>query len=174
MGYLILSDLLADLPENWTDNQFVSPGGVEVGLTPKHGYNYLMRQVNLSQYACRALDSGMHDLMYHTGYHVLTSDSTGHASLSHLIRGLHEEDVMHMVAKVKDFQDLPSSNTAYLIIAYNNESYAWDVQAIEVGTNRIFVRSLNVNSGWLTSKWDEIMHTGSYERLTGLVPAYLE
>lgn len=41
--------LPADLPENWTDQQYVSPGGLEVGLTPQHGYNYLMRQVNEAQ-----------------------------------------------------------------------------------------------------------------------------
>ena len=174
MGYLILSELLSDLPENWTDTQYVSPGGVEVGLTPKHGYNYLMRQVNLSQEAGRALDSGMHDLMYHSGYHVLTSESTGHASLSHYIRGLHEEDVMHLVTKVKNFQDLPQQDMTYLVNAHNNESYAWDVVATEVGTSRIFVRQLNVNTGWYTSEWHEILHTGSYHRLTGLAPASLE
>lgn len=41
--------LPADLPENWTYGQTVSPNGTEAGLTPKHGYNYLMRQVNQAQ-----------------------------------------------------------------------------------------------------------------------------
>lgn len=44
-----LPALPADLPENWTYGQIVSPNGTEAGLTPKHGYNYLMRQVNQAQ-----------------------------------------------------------------------------------------------------------------------------
>lgn len=41
--------LPADLPENWTMGQIISPDGTEVGLTEKHGYNYLMQQVNATQ-----------------------------------------------------------------------------------------------------------------------------
>lgn len=44
-----LPALPADLPENWTYGQTVSPNGTEAGLTPKHGYNYLMQQVNQAQ-----------------------------------------------------------------------------------------------------------------------------
>ena len=36
----------ADLPENWTTGQTVSPSGTDVGLTSKHGYNYLASKVN--------------------------------------------------------------------------------------------------------------------------------
>lgn len=41
--------LPADLPENWTQGQIISPNGTEVGLTEQHGYNYLMKQVNNTQ-----------------------------------------------------------------------------------------------------------------------------
>lgn len=51
-----------DLPENWNENQYVSPGGTEVGLTSKHGYNYLMKQVNNAQQAAAELSEGL-DLM---------------------------------------------------------------------------------------------------------------
>ncbi len=51
-----------DLPDNWNDSQFVSPNGTEVGLTPKHGYNYLMQQVNNAQQAAAELSEGL-DLM---------------------------------------------------------------------------------------------------------------
>ena len=51
-----------DLPENWTDVNYVSPNGVEVGLTEKHGYNYLMKQVNNAQQAAAEISDGM-DLM---------------------------------------------------------------------------------------------------------------
>ena len=37
--------LPADLPENWQTGQTVAPQGSDVGLTERHGYNYLMKQV---------------------------------------------------------------------------------------------------------------------------------
>lgn len=46
-----MANLPADLPENWTRGQLVSPNGTEVGLTTQHGYNYLMAQVNAAQTA---------------------------------------------------------------------------------------------------------------------------
>lgn len=36
----------ADLPVNWTTGQIVSPTGTDVGLSNKHGYNYLGGKVN--------------------------------------------------------------------------------------------------------------------------------
>lgn len=58
----IKEDLPADLPENWTDNQYVSPGGTEVGLSPQHGYNYLGRQVNAAQRALKQVDDAFENL----------------------------------------------------------------------------------------------------------------
>lgn len=57
-----------DLPEDWTKDHYVSPGGTEVGLTPKYGFNYLMEQVNNAQIAAvelaEALTSGLsHNLL---------------------------------------------------------------------------------------------------------------
>ena len=46
-----MANLPADLPEDWTQGQIVSPNGTEVGLSEKHGYNYLMQQVNAAQTA---------------------------------------------------------------------------------------------------------------------------
>lgn len=54
---LVSVPLPADLPEDWTDNQYVSPEGTEVGLTPQHGYNYLMKQVNNAQKAVKELSA---------------------------------------------------------------------------------------------------------------------
>lgn len=59
MGKIITPTLPHNLPENWTDNQYVSPGGTEVGLTPQHGFNYLMKQVNDTQIAVNELDQQM-------------------------------------------------------------------------------------------------------------------
>lgn len=46
-----MPNLPADLPEDWTSNQKISPNGTEVGLSEQHGYNYLMQQVNAAQTA---------------------------------------------------------------------------------------------------------------------------
>lgn len=51
-----------DLPDDWDDSRYVSPNGTEVGLSPKHGYNYLMKQVNHAQQAAAELSEGL-DLM---------------------------------------------------------------------------------------------------------------
>lgn len=56
MGKIITPVLPHDLPENWTDNQYVTPGGTEAGLTEQHGFNYLMKQVNNAHKAINELD----------------------------------------------------------------------------------------------------------------------
>lgn len=58
----VKQSLPADLPENWTDSQYVSPGGTEVGLTPQHGYNYLNMQVNAVQKAAQEIDAAFENL----------------------------------------------------------------------------------------------------------------
>lgn len=58
----VKQNLPADLPENWTDSQYVSPGGTEVGLTKQHGFNYLMQQVNNSQKAVKEINEAFPDL----------------------------------------------------------------------------------------------------------------
>lgn len=57
MGKIITPVLPHDLPENWTDNQYVTPGGTEAGLSEQHGFNYLMKQVNNAQKAINELDT---------------------------------------------------------------------------------------------------------------------
>lgn len=47
----ITTPLPADLPTNWTYGQTIGASGTDVGLTPQHGYNYLMQQVNAAQQA---------------------------------------------------------------------------------------------------------------------------
>ena len=54
--------LPADLPENWTRGQIVSPNGTEVGLTEKHGYNYLMKQVNDTQTEVNNINTALTDV----------------------------------------------------------------------------------------------------------------
>lgn len=58
--------LPADLPENWTRGQLVSPNGTEVGLTEKHGYNYLMKQVNNTQTEVNNINTALTDVAQQT------------------------------------------------------------------------------------------------------------
>lgn len=51
----IKSPLPADLPENWVNTQTIAAAGSDVGLSEKHGYNYLMGQVNATQRAANAI-----------------------------------------------------------------------------------------------------------------------
>lgn len=44
-----IDKLPADLPTCWEFGDAVTPNGIEGGLDEKHGYNYLMKQVNASQ-----------------------------------------------------------------------------------------------------------------------------
>lgn len=54
--------LPADLPENWTQGQTISPNGTEVGLTEQHGYNYLMKQVNNTQTEVNGINDALPDV----------------------------------------------------------------------------------------------------------------
>ncbi len=59
MPDIITVPLPADLPENWLAGQTIAPTGGEVGLSPQHGYNYLMQQVNNAQTAAKELGTGL-------------------------------------------------------------------------------------------------------------------
>lgn len=54
--------LPADLPENWTQGQTISPNGTEVGMTKQHGYNYLMKQVNDTQTEVNDINTALTDV----------------------------------------------------------------------------------------------------------------
>lgn len=58
-----MARLPADLPENWTQGQIISPNGTEVGLTEQHGYNYLMKQVNAAQRAANTIAPDFDNLL---------------------------------------------------------------------------------------------------------------
>lgn len=55
MAKITQPNLPADLPEDWNNSQYVSADGLVAGLTTKHGYNYLMGQVNAAQTAVNTL-----------------------------------------------------------------------------------------------------------------------
>lgn len=55
----ISTPLPADLPVNWQTGQIVAPNGADVGLSPQHGYNYLMQQLNAAQQAGNTLGAAI-------------------------------------------------------------------------------------------------------------------
>nr|DAU66767.1 MAG TPA: hypothetical protein [Caudoviricetes sp.] len=57
-----MANLPADLPENWTQGQIISPNGTEVGLTEQHGYNYLNAQVNAAQSEINTINTSLADV----------------------------------------------------------------------------------------------------------------
>ena len=57
--------LPADLPENWTNQQFISPYGLEVGLDKEYGYNYLNQQINETQKSVNKINT---DFDYLSGF----------------------------------------------------------------------------------------------------------
>lgn len=58
----IQTPLPADLPTDWAANQIVSPNGTEVGLSEKHGYNYLSGAVNAAQEGVNTLNEAFENL----------------------------------------------------------------------------------------------------------------
>lgn len=58
----VTQNLPANLPENWTEGQIISPGGTEAGLDQQHGYNYLMSQVNNAQKAIKEINDAFENL----------------------------------------------------------------------------------------------------------------
>jgi len=56
------TNLKADLPTNWRKEDTVSPGGVEVGLSEQHGYNYLGQAVNEAHNAVNVLNEAFDDV----------------------------------------------------------------------------------------------------------------
>lgn len=76
----IPTPLPADLPENWALGQTISPGGTEVGLDIRHGYNYLMQQVNAAQEAINTTGEAFSDLADKTDLSKKQNTITGAAS----------------------------------------------------------------------------------------------
>ena len=157
MGKFVTTPLPQDLPEDWNDSQYVSPGGVETGLTEKHGYNYLMQQVNATQKAVQELDEGVEKVLFHTGKDALTPTTTGYSTLFEYIKSLHDKGIVHVIAKINSFADLPRPSWGYLLNAYNSEGKMWDVQITEAVNNRMFLRQLNATTKWIKDTWGRIV-----------------
>lgn len=71
------SPLPADLPTNWQAGQTVAPTGIEAGLSPQHGYNYLMEQVNAAQRAVNEARAAVEAHFAARNPHQLTAADVG-------------------------------------------------------------------------------------------------
>lgn len=70
MNKPIQTNPTADLPTNWTTGQTVSPSGTDVGLSAKHGYNYLGQKVNEALTDIGAINdafANIHNVAVYTG-----------------------------------------------------------------------------------------------------------
>ena len=152
MGKIITTALPHDLPENWTDTQFVSPGGTEVGLTEKHGYNYLMKQVNEAQKAVNELDDAL-GTIYVSPLDRATPDTTGFSTLLGYIKSLQDKGKRRIEATVSDFPDMPVVNWGFKLIATRGEADIWDVQLLKALSNYSYVRQMYANGGWIQNTW---------------------
>lgn len=91
-----MANLPADLPEDWTQSQFISPNGTEVGLDTQHGYNYLMEQVNATQTEVNAINTSLEDVAQETSVQQVittigtTTDSGGSSTEGSLMAKLNE------------------------------------------------------------------------------------
>lgn len=83
-----ITNLLADMPENWTNNQIVSSDGTSVGLTKQHGYNYLMKKVNETAKAVNDINDA---------FSTLTTDKELQ-TLGSLVKGMYL--LMHPVGSI--------------------------------------------------------------------------
>lgn len=91
-----MANLPADLPEDWTQGQYISPNGTEVGLDTQHGYNYLMQQVNATQTEVNAINTSLEDVAQETSVQQVittigtTTDSGGSSTEGSLMAKLNE------------------------------------------------------------------------------------
>lgn len=152
MGRIITVTLPQDLPENWSDSQYVSPGGTEVGLTEKHGYNYLMKQVNNAQQAAIELDDAL-GTIYVSPLDRATPDTTGYSTLLGYVKSLQDNGKRRIEATVSDFPDMPAMSWGFKLIAMRSEADIWDVQMFKALSNYSYVRQMYANGTWIQNSW---------------------
>lgn len=105
-----MANLPADLPEDWTSNQKISPNGTEVGLSEQHGYNYLMKQVNDAQNEINNIGTTIEEAL---------TDVAKEASVQEIITSIGETD------------DTGGSTTLGSVMAKLNEDLKLDGSALQ-------------------------------------------
>lgn len=135
-----MPDLPANLPENWTSNQIISPNGTEVGLTEQHGYNYLMKMVNACQRLLNAI-SGVY-IAGGTGSALTIDDLTpeDNQRIQVLLTNSIEDGATLNGLPILSEDGLPilanAVQGAYLILCYNASAAAW----YKIGGDGFYIR----------------------------------
>ena len=187
MANLFPTPFPADLPENWTQGQTVSPNGTEVGLTQQYGYNHLMQLVN-------SLASGLNGVNANTlltalGTIPVANGGTGETNLDKFlfVKGVPEEvntllnllttGIYNVYQGNTKFTDWPAeignTNVYGVLEVQKNGVYVTQrlilTNGNTVGTE-IWVRFIN-SSSMRTTSWNEVVTS---ENLTSLIQSALE
>ena len=163
MANLFPTPFAADLPENWTQGQTVSPNGTEVGLTQQYGYNYLMQLVN-------SLASGLNGVNANTlldslGTIPVANGGTGENTLSNFVNYKGRPDVKSL-SQIREtglyliygvaYDDYPTNSGNFAIMTvYQTANYVYQtVYGAFTNNNSVAVnyRFINTNTevivGW--------------------------
>lgn len=144
--------LPADLPENWTSGQIVAPTGAEAGLDEKHGYNYLMRQVNNAQRAAKALNEGK-------------ADSVDPHDLFIPITGWQTDTE---VAEYPHYIDITADVTSTTVVSVSIDPASADVAGKamlvnpETRTGAIRIRAHSIPTAEISARWYPIKYGGQF------------
>lgn len=140
MPHFLSKTLPHDLPENWTTEQYVSPDGTSVGLTEKHGYNYLNRQVNDAQNAIMTLAAvacaGSENMVDNAYFEDPISTSGGYC----VLKGTKYYRESTLTTQV-------NTTTQPLTAQYVDSSYG----TITVGTTQYYVSFADMYEGYTTA-----------------------
>lgn len=126
-----------DLPEDWKDSHYVSPNGTEVGLTPKHGYNYLMKQVNNAQQAAAELSEGLDIMvgvnMLDNAYFVDPVDRRDGECVDAEVEYFSDTALTVLVGQLQEPVYAKSVNSTYGRITINGEAFYVNASDISEG-----------------------------------------
>lgn len=183
MANLFPTPFPADLPENWTQGQIVSPNGTEVGLTQQYGYNYLMQLVNSLASGLNGVDANT--LLTALGTISVANGGTGASTadtarenlnafrkIPYYVPGSVEYDVdtaifdsiIISLEKVPDLYNVIGGTAAYIWqFFYQTEDITSTRMQIAHGysTNKMATR-IYYQGAW--SSWEEIL-TGTNEAI---------
>ena len=134
-----MPNLPADLPEDWTSNQKISPNGTEVGLSEQHGYNYLMKQVNDTQ------------------NEVNNIGTTIEAALEDVAK---EASVQDIITSIGETDDTGGSTVAGTVMAKNNREIELGEIAIQ-NLNNIESRLSGVSTPYGTGMYGDLTFDSS-------------
>ena len=163
MANLFPTPFPADLPENWTQGQTVSPNGTEVGLAQQYGYNYLMQLVNSLASGLNGVDSNA--LLTSLGIIPVANGGTGENTLSNFVNYKGRPDVKSL-SQIREtglyliygvaYDDYPTNSGNFAIMTvYQTANYVYQtVYGAFTNNNSVAVnyRFINTNTevivGW--------------------------